>query len=178
MSELTTLAADASPDAIQDVMLRDGAAIIRDAADPDRVKRMQDEVAPYVERTPTGRDDFTGRSTQRTGALIARTPTCREFVLDETILRAAEKFLAPYTERIILHLTQTIHILPGQGAQLTHRDRLAWGTHLPRTIEPQFNTLWALTDFTEEAPPLGGLGSNSLARGSTRRQVLSAWSTR
>jgi ectoine hydroxylase-related dioxygenase (phytanoyl-CoA dioxygenase family) len=29
-----------------------------------------------------------------------------------------------------------------------HRDRLAWGTHLPLSIEPQFNTIWALTDFT------------------------------
>lgn len=29
-----------------------------------------------------------------------------------------------------------------------HRDRLAWGTHMPLEIEPQFNTIWALTDFT------------------------------
>jgi ectoine hydroxylase-related dioxygenase (phytanoyl-CoA dioxygenase family) len=31
-----------------------------------------------------------------------------------------------------------------------HRDRLAWGKYLPPSIEPQFNTIWALTDFTQE----------------------------
>ncbi len=31
-----------------------------------------------------------------------------------------------------------------------HRDRLAWGNHIPRNIEPQFNTLYALTDFTAD----------------------------
>ncbi|MFT4585126.1 MAG: ectoine hydroxylase-related dioxygenase (phytanoyl-CoA dioxygenase family) [Gammaproteobacteria bacterium] len=64
------------------------------------------------------------------------------------MLACARAFLAPFTERIILHLTQTIHIHPTQGAQTLHRDRLAWGTHLPAEIEPQFNTMWALTDFT------------------------------
>ena len=31
-----------------------------------------------------------------------------------------------------------------------HRDRLAWGGFLQDTIEPQFNTIWAVTDFTQE----------------------------
>jgi len=84
-------------------------------------------VMPFVEKTATGRDDFTGRSTQRTGALVARSPACRELVMDQHILAAANGFLSPYTERILLHLTQTIRILPGQGAQTIHRDRLAWG---------------------------------------------------
>lgn len=37
----------------------------------------------------------------------------------------------------------------GPTAQQIHRDRWAWGTHL-KGVEPQFNTIWALTDFTEE----------------------------
>jgi len=69
-------------------------------------------------------------------------------VLEPTILGAAREFLKPWADRIILHLTQTIYIHPGQGAQVLHRDRLAWGTYLPLSIEPQFNTIWALTDFT------------------------------
>ena len=36
------------------------------------------------------------------------------------------------------------------GAQALHRDRLAWGGYIPREIEPQLNTMWALTDFTAE----------------------------
>ena len=86
----------------------------------------------------------------RTGALVARTPACRDIVIDGKILPLAEQFLEPYTEKIILHLTQTINIGPDEGAQVLHRDRLAWGTHIPASIEPQFNTMWALTDFTSE----------------------------
>ena len=81
---------------------------------------------------------------------MARSPACRDIVTHKLILSIANQFLTPFTERIILHLTQTIYIGPGQGAQTLHRDRLAWGTHLPRNIEPQFNTMYAMTDFTSE----------------------------
>ncbi|MDZ7684278.1 MAG: phytanoyl-CoA dioxygenase family protein [Gammaproteobacteria bacterium] len=66
------------------------------------------------------------------------------------MLDAAQSFLAPYSERIQLHLTQTIFIGPGEGAQMFHRDRQAWGKHIPDAMEPQFNTIWALSDFTAE----------------------------
>ncbi len=150
MPVLQTLAPSAEPDAIVAAVQQDGAAIVRDALAPALMGRFCDEVERYVERTATGRDDFSGRQTQRTGALVARSPACREIVMDERILGAAQRFLEPYTERIVLHLTQTIRLLAGQGKQMLHRDRLAWGPHLPRNIEPQFNTIWALTDFTAD----------------------------
>ena len=131
-------------------MEQDGAAMVRNAIDPQALRQLVGEVTPYIEATPMGRDDFTGRKTQRTGALAARSPSCRGLIVNPLILSAARGFLAPFTDRIILHLTQTIHIHPGSPAQPLHRDRLAWGTYLPRHIEPQFNTLWALTDFTAE----------------------------
>jgi ectoine hydroxylase-related dioxygenase (phytanoyl-CoA dioxygenase family) len=46
-------------------------------------------------------------------------------------------------------LGQVIRIMPGQGAQPIHRDRWAWGTYL-KGIEPQLNTIWAVTDFRRE----------------------------
>ena len=97
-----------------------------------------------------GRDDFLGKSTKRTGALAARSQICRDLILHDLVLGAAEAFLAPFTKKIILHLTQTIEIHPGSSAQAIHRDRYAWGTHLPQSIEPQLNTIWAMTDFTAE----------------------------
>ena len=47
-------------------------------------------------------------------------------------------------------MTQTIRIHPGGDKQTLHRDRFAWGSYLPKSIEPQLNTIWALTEFTEE----------------------------
>ncbi len=150
MVAIQTLANDASTDAINEVMQRDGACIVEGLLTREEVDLVLHEVMPYVEMTATGNDDFTGRQTQRTGALVARSPACREIVMNQKILPAAERFLLPFTERLLLHLTQTIRILPGQGSQTLHRDRLAWGTHLPRAIEPQFNSLWALTEFTRD----------------------------
>lgn len=127
-----------------------GAVIVKDVIGSKTLERFNAEVMPYVERTPMGRDDFLGKSTKRTGALAARSQICRDLILHDLVLGAAEAFLAPYTKKIILHLTQTIEIHPGSSAQAIHRDRYAWGTHLPQSIEPQLNTIWAMTDFTLE----------------------------
>ena len=127
-----------------------GAVIVKDVIGAQILERFNAEVMPYVERTPMGRDDFLGKSTKRTGALAARSQICRDLILHDLVLGAAEAFLAPFTKKIILHLTQTIEIHPGSSAQAIHRDRYAWGTHLPQSIEPQLNTIWAMTDFTLE----------------------------
>jgi ectoine hydroxylase-related dioxygenase (phytanoyl-CoA dioxygenase family) len=106
------------------------------------------ELGPYIEATPYGADDFTGHLTTRTGALVARSPACRELVTHPAMLAACDAFLLRACDRYQLHLTQVIRIRPGQGKQPLHRDRLAWGGFL-KGVEPQFNTIWAMTDFTE-----------------------------
>ena len=150
MIKIQTLPVDAGKSEILAAMYQDGAVILSNAIDPADVASIVAEVQPYIERTPMGGDDFVGRATQRTGALVARVPSCRPLVIHPRVIDAANEFLKPYTEKIILHLTQTICIHPGQPAQPLHRDRQAWGTQMPLSIEPQFNTIWALTDFTSE----------------------------
>ena len=150
MVQLETLSNDTSLETILEVFKRDGACIIKDVLSPRVVSQTMGEVMPFVERTRFGTDEFTGRNTRRTGALVSRSKSCRDIVVNQLIIDIANGFLSPFTERIILHLTQTIFIDPGQGAQTLHRDRLAWGNHLPRNIEPQFNTMYALTDFTTD----------------------------
>jgi ectoine hydroxylase-related dioxygenase (phytanoyl-CoA dioxygenase family) len=132
------------------VLAEDAAVIIDGLMTPDLLDRVRTEIMPYVEATPHGRDDFTGRLTTRTGALVARSPACRELVMDKLVNEATAAFLAPFCDRYQLHLTQVIRIKPGQGAQVLHRDRLAWGGYLQRSIEPQLNMIWAVTDFTKE----------------------------
>jgi ectoine hydroxylase-related dioxygenase (phytanoyl-CoA dioxygenase family) len=147
---LQTLAPDSKASEIVAAMQRDGACIVRDVLSPETLARIDADVKPWIDRSEPGADDFTGRQTKRTGALIARCPETRPVVTHPLILEAANELLGPYCERIQLHLTQTIDILPGQAAQILHRDRLAWGGYIPKPIEPQFNTIWALTEFTEE----------------------------
>jgi ectoine hydroxylase-related dioxygenase (phytanoyl-CoA dioxygenase family) len=50
-----------------------------------------------------------------------------------------------------LHLTQLIAIGPGEPAQMIHRDQWAFDFFpFPKGYEVSCNTLWAMTDFTEE----------------------------
>lgn len=149
MPKLETLPATASTDEIITVLSRDGALILKDVLNRDEVDSVLSELMPYIDATDYGRDDFTGRKTTRTGALVARSEGARNMVAHPAIIAAAEKFLKPFCERIQLHLTQVIRIRPGQPKQAIHRDRWAWGTYL-KGIEPQFNTIWAMTDFTKE----------------------------
>ncbi len=149
MPKLQTLPANSSTDDILAVLKRDGALILKDVLTTAEVAQVMNEIKPYVEATEYGRDDFTGKKTTRTGALVARSPACRDLVMNKTVVAAAETFLKPFCERIQLHLTQLIRIRPGQPKQPIHRDRWAWGTYL-KDVEPQFNTIWAITDFTKE----------------------------
>ena len=163
MTEIKHLAADADPQIISDTLTRDGALVLDNAVDADFLAQLRAETDPYMDATADGSDDFTGRLTTRTGGLLMRSEKCREIIGDPRILAPCEKFLAPYSERVQLHLTQIIRIRPGQGAQPIHRDRWAWGKHLAH-IEPQFNTIWAITDFTTEN------GATRVVPGSTKWQ--------
>ncbi|WP_284126398.1 phytanoyl-CoA dioxygenase family protein [Parerythrobacter aestuarii] len=150
MPELKHFTTDVAPDMIVQALREDGACIIDDAMAPGQLDRLMAEIMPYVEATDMGRDDFTGRQTTRTGALVARSEACRELVMDERLIGACDSFLKDFCDTYQLHLTQLIRIFPGQGEQPLHRDRLAWGGYLPASLEPQLNTIWAVTDFTRE----------------------------
>jgi Phytanoyl-CoA dioxygenase (PhyH) len=121
--------------------------IVADRLSPAEVADVDDELRPYIEVSVPGRDSFTGYRTTRTGALVARSVACRRLVMDATIRAVCDRVLLPNCERYQLHLTQVIRIMPGQTAQPIHRDRWVWGARL-RGIEPQLNTIWALTPFT------------------------------
>ena len=133
---IETLPPDCSIEDIIRGMQRDGACVIRDLLDEETLSRLNAEPKPWIDRSETGPDSFSGRQTKRTGGLVARSPESRPVITHPRILEAAEKFLTPYCERIQLHLTQTIAILPGESAQTLHRDRIAWGGYIPQSIDP------------------------------------------
>jgi ectoine hydroxylase-related dioxygenase (phytanoyl-CoA dioxygenase family) len=140
--------ATVSGEAVAEALGRDGAAIVHCAVSNEFMDRLAAELAPYMEATPFGPDDFAGRRTRRTGGLIARSPGCRELVMNPLVLSVAAKVLSHATS-FQLHLTQVIAIGPGEPAQPIHRDQWAFDFFkFPRDYEVQCNTLWAMTDFT------------------------------
>jgi ectoine hydroxylase-related dioxygenase (phytanoyl-CoA dioxygenase family) len=140
---------DAPSDAIHEVLLRDGAVVVDDLAEPATIARLRDDLRPYIEATPHGSDAFAGRHTRRTGALIARSAASHELVRHPLVLDVTGRLLHQATN-FQLHLTQTIAIGPGQPAQPLHRDQWAFDFFpFPADHHVQCNTIWALTDFTE-----------------------------
>ena len=139
---------------------QDGAIIIDALMDADTVAALRAQTDPYMNASADGQDPFVGFSTTRTGGLVSRSAMVRDLIQSPSILQLCDGFLLDNCERYQLHLTQIIRLRPGQGSQQIHRDRWAWGTHLSH-VEPQLNTIWALTEFTEEN------GATQVAPGST-----------
>jgi len=128
----------------------DGAAIVDNILAPAEVDAVAAELKPWMDKTPFGPDEFSGHRTKRTGGLVARSPKCRELVMHPLILGAAGELLS-HAASFQLHLTQVIAIGPGEPAQMIHRDQWAFDFFpFPKGYEVQCNTIWAMTDFTEE----------------------------
>lgn len=141
---------DDGPDAVAQAIARDGCAVIDGLASRWEIDRVQEEMRPWMDATSTGPDDFSGRRTRRTGGLIARSPAARDFITHPTVLGSVSRILGHATN-FQLHLTQVIAIGPGEPAQTIHRDQWAFDFFpFPKGYEVQCNTLWAMTDFTEE----------------------------
>lgn len=146
---LTHLSPTTTAEAIEATLARDGVAIVDRLVPPDVMAQAREELAPWLEATPFGADDFSGRRTRRTGALVARSETCRALVQHPLVLGAVKGVLAHGTGHQ-LHLTQVIGIGPGEPAQAIHRDQWAFDFFpFPLGYEVQCNTIWAMTDFED-----------------------------
>ena len=141
--------ADAKVDELLATMNREHAVIVEDVLSPDCVAQVLEELEPFIAGTEPIDDDFVGKATTRTGALVTRSPASREAIAHPLVLEVANAFLSEFASNIQLNLTQIMRILPGEKAQGLHRDRYLWSRSLPPKVEPMFNCMWALTDFTE-----------------------------
>jgi hypothetical protein len=148
MANLVSLPNNAKIDDIMAIVQRDGAVILSDMMSYSQIVELSDELKPYIAVTNPGRESFSGFKTTRTGALAARSSRARRTILDERILSICDRVLLPNCERYQVNVTHIIRIMPGEVAQVMHRDRLSW--QYLKGIEPQLNTIWAISDFTIE----------------------------
>lgn len=160
------LPASATPTDVTAALARDGAVIVDELVAPSVMDAIERELAPWLEATPFGPDDFSGRRTRRTGGLVGRSATCRDLVMHPLVLGATRELLSGATS-FQLHLTQVIAIGPGEPAQQIHRDQWAFDFFsFPQGYEVQCNTIWAMTDFTEQNGATRVVpGSNQLGDG-------------
>src|SRR5262245_19779473 len=144
------LPAAASAADVADALDREGCAVVERLVPVALLDRARAELRPYLDATPFGPDEFSGRHTRRTGGLIARSETCRDIVAHPLVLESV-KSLLKHATTFHLHLTQVIAVGPGADVQMIHRDQWAFDFFpFPTGYEVQCNTIWAMTDFTEE----------------------------
>ena len=88
--------ADADLDTILEIIDRDAAVVIDNVLSEDDLIQIKNELQPYLNNDIEGDNEFTGFQTKRVGALIARSPKCRELALHPAMNTLAKKFLAPF----------------------------------------------------------------------------------
>ena len=143
--------ADADITAVVTALEDHGCAIVERLADDDLCDRVEAELAPWMARTPTGGDEFTGRNTRRTGALLARSPSSVDLIAHPTVLGVVDALLGRKGTKYQLHLTQAIAIGPDSPAQQLHRDHWCFNFHrFPVDLDVEVSTIWSLCDFTEQ----------------------------
>lgn len=148
--KLEHLCASAAPETIAELIRRDGAVIVDRVVAPREIDEVTAELEPFIASTPFGPDSFSGKRTKRTGGLVARSEKARSLVMHPLVLGTANSLLAHATS-YQLHLTQVIAIGAGEAAQPIHRDQWAFDFFpFPKGYEVQCNTIWAVTNFTEE----------------------------
>ena len=144
------LKANSSIEEILEVIEQDAGVIIDNLLDKNQLKNISEDLKPYLVKTKEGQDDFTGFKTKRVGALMARSVECQNLALNPIINEVSKLFFEPHSDGYQLHFTSAIDIAPGESKQIPHRDRGVWGGYIPRKIETQLSTVWAIDDFTKE----------------------------
>ncbi len=150
MLTIPRFAAASAAAEISAALLDHGVVIVERLADPDLCDQIADELAPWLAETPGGGDDFAGRNTRRTGALLTRCPSSAAMVAHPLILDVVNRTLWPKKTTFQLHLTQSIAIGPDSPAQMIHRDQWCFDFFpFPADVDVEVATIWALDDFTE-----------------------------
>lgn len=142
--------ADATAAEVSAALLAHGAVIIERLVDDELCDRLMGELEPWWETTPPGADDFSGRKTRRTGALLSRCPSSVALVAHPLVLEVVDQTLWAKKTTFQLHLTQSIAIDPESPPQHLHRDQWCFDFFpFPRDVDVEVASIWALCDFTD-----------------------------
>ena len=76
---------DMDTNKILEIIERDAAVVIDNVLSSKDLDDIKNELKPYLQNDIEGDNEFTGFQTKRVGALMARSPKCRELALDPTI---------------------------------------------------------------------------------------------
>lgn len=131
-----------------------GVLVVTDAADAVAFDETIAQLAPWFTRAFEGTGPFFGRATKRFSGVFAKAPATAALACEPFVLSIVEPTLkgdtdAPRCYAIQLNLTQAIGILPGERAQVLHRDEVMFP--FAHDYEVMVNVMWALDPWTEHS---------------------------
>lgn len=146
------------PEALCNLLERDGAVIMEDALTATQLEDLNAELDGRVAATTPGLEhpdheffvEFYGTSTIRIDGLPAKSATFVDLMLSPLLTRVADHFLLPNCKDYLFNTGQLIQIGPGETAQMLHRDEDAW-KYCPKPkpqLEVEVEAMFALSDFT------------------------------
>jgi ectoine hydroxylase-related dioxygenase (phytanoyl-CoA dioxygenase family) len=141
----------ANADAIEIALRRAGCVVVENAITPEKLAWVSDALDHWFDQALPGEGKFFGQKTKRFSGVFAKSEETIELALHAEILSAIENLLigaagAPNADCIQLSQTQGIEIMPGEPAQLLHRDDGVFP--FAKTSELIVNVNWALDPFT------------------------------
>lgn len=147
---LKTLASDASPDEILQVLNKDGGVIVANLASDDVVNHVSDELRPHYDaQGEKHQNDFNGYTTLRLFAVPGVSRASLDLIAHPRVLEVVDGVLNAHCDNFQLGSSAAIEILPGEKDQELHRDDDMYPIRIP-DVEFQVSAMWALDDFTEE----------------------------
>ena len=126
-----------------------GYSIVRDPFGDETIDRVTSELEPHLAAYPNCEGLFYGHNTKRFGSIFSKSPCSHALATHPLIVSVMNTILKPYCDTIQINLTQFISILPGETAQIPHRDDEMF-PYPHMGADWMVNCIWALTDFTPE----------------------------
>ncbi|ETS80262.1 hypothetical protein PFICI_07791 [Pestalotiopsis fici W106-1] len=159
--KLQQVQASAGRDAVLTAVRQDGAVIIKGLFTKDQVRRLNEEVQPFVDNMGVGSNhtedwvkEFHGDNTKRLNGVVALSKTFRHEILEsELIHQVCEDIYLKDAGGYWMNSAQVIDIGPGSKAQPLHRDQWQFPIFTrcgPDAPEASINFVVALTDFSDE----------------------------
>ncbi|MEZ5892251.1 MAG: phytanoyl-CoA dioxygenase family protein [Parvularculaceae bacterium] len=149
-AQLSYFERSASTDDIVTALKRDGGVIVKEQAEDGLADQIMRELRPHFdEQGRRSASVFNGYKTQRLSLVLAHAPSTAKLMAHRRALEIAEAVLGPHCVSFQIGSTSAIEIMPGEKAQILHRDDEIYPLRLPGA-ELQLSVLWALTDFTAE----------------------------
>ncbi len=148
MPDIQRLTPDA--DACAGALLQDGGVIVENAVSADVLDQIERELrGPFDEQGHKFANDFNGYKTLRLGGILGYSRASADVIAHPLVMGVADRVLKRHCENYRIGSATAIEILPGEQAQVLHRDDDFYPMRIPG-VEFQLSAMWSLTDFTPE----------------------------